>query len=175
MKNPKLSTSLAAIALTLGMAVTTAGAIQAASPASSTATVVNPMTDLVNALATKFNLKASDVQQVFDEQHAQMEAQLQQKFVDRLAQAVKDGKLTQDQADKITAKLAELKTQRETNKETFANQTPEERRASMKEEMTALQQWAKDNNVPMEYLKFTMDFHGKGPGHFRHGMSPHSK
>lgn len=175
MKKPQLSTSLAALALTLGIVVTTAGVIQAASPASSTATVINPMTDLVNALATKFNLKASDVQQVFDEQHAQMEARFQQKLSDRLAQAVKDGKLTQEQADKITAKLAELKTQRENNKETFVNKTQKERQTLMKEEMTSLQQWAKDNNIPMEYLKFTMEFHGKGPGHFQRGMIPQGK
>jgi uncharacterized membrane protein YhiD involved in acid resistance len=161
MKFPKTSTMLAAAAITLGLAAGSAGVAYAASNSQ----IDNPMNNLVSAIATKFNLNQADVQQVFDEQHAQMESQHQQEYKDRLAQAVTDGKLTQEQADKINAKAQELQTQRETNKNDFQNKTETERRAFMKEQMDSLKQWATDNNVPMEYMNpdFGRGHHG-GPG-----------
>lgn len=118
---------------------------------------------LVDKIAAKFNLNKADVQKVFDEDHAAHEAEMQQKQADRLAQAVKDGKLTQDQADKITAKLQELQTQREANRTAMEGKTNAERKAAMDAERTALEQWAKDNNIPLEYLRGL-----GGPG--GHGM-----
>jgi energy-converting hydrogenase A subunit M len=120
----------------------------------------NPMNDIVNAIAQKFNLNVSDVQQVFDEhresmkaQHqelsAERQAEMQKKFGERLAQAVSDGKLTQEQADKIMAKKAELQTQRQN----LQNGTPEENRENAKTHMDELKQWATDNNIPLEYLQ----------------------
>ncbi|HEX3099736.1 MAG TPA: hypothetical protein VHQ41_02065 [Patescibacteria group bacterium] len=125
----------------------------------------NPMANLVKAIADKFGLSQTDVQQVFDDQHAAIEAQHQQEEAARLSQAVTDGKLTQDQADKITAKRAELESQREANKTTFQSQTPAERQAAMKAQMDSLKQWATDNNIPAGYLPFGGG-HG-GPGGFR--------
>ncbi len=161
MKFPKTSTMLAAVAITLGLA---AGSVGVAYAASNNQTN-NPMNNLVSAIATKFNLNQADVQQVFDEQHSQMEAQFQQGYKDRLTQAVTDGKLTQEQADKITAKAQELKTQREASKDAFQNKTETERRAFMKEQMDSLKQWATDNNIPMEYMNPGFGHgHRDGPG-----------
>lgn len=123
----------------------------------------NPMSDLVNAIAQKFNLNATDVQQVFDEQRTQREAQRQermaeidarrkQEFTDRINQAVTDGKLTQEQANKILAKRDELKTQRNVNRE------------EMRTKMDSLRQWMVDNNIPQEYM-----FMGFGMGRMRGG------
>jgi len=123
----------------------------------------NPMSNIVNIIATRFNLNPSDVQAVFDEQKvqmesqhrekiAEMEAQRQQEFTGRILQAVKDGKLTQDQADKIFAKKTEIEAQRSKNRE------------EMKTQMESLKQWAADNNIPREYLFFG----GFGPDR-RHG------
>lgn len=132
----------------------------------------NPMSDLVNAIAERFNLNVSDVQSVFDEQRVKMEAQReeqrvqmeerrQQEFTNRLNQAVADGELTQDQADEILTKRAEL----ETRKTNIESMTPEERQTVMKEEMDSLKQWATDNGIPEEYLPFL----GFGMGRARHG------
>ncbi|MCC2631113.1 MAG: hypothetical protein K0S38_922, partial [Candidatus Paceibacter sp.] len=72
----------------------------------------NPMSSLVTAIATKFNLNAADVQVVFNEtmqaEHTERAAQMQQLQTTRLATAVREGKLTQAQADLITSKTAEL-------------------------------------------------------------------
>lgn len=117
----------------------------------------NPMSNLVQAIATKFNLNTSDVQAVFDEQRAQMEKEHEQMFADRLKQAVADGKLTQDQADKITAKKAEL----EALRTSLSGKTEDEKRAAMKTQVDALKTWATENNIPAEFMMFG----GFGGGH----------
>jgi hypothetical protein len=147
-------------AVLLALAFITVGAAYAVSNITGNG---NPMSNLVNAIATKFNLNPSDVQKVFDEQKAQMElqhkeemvkmeAQQQQKFTDRISQAVKDGKLTQDQADKIFAKKTEIEAKRSENREAMKTQTE------------SLKQWAADNNIPQEYLFFGGFGMGRGHG-----------
>lgn len=158
MKKPNKSTMVAIAAVAFGLTAASVGAVHAASNTTST----NPMNSLVIAIAQKFNLNTTDVQQVFDDQHTQMEASRQEEFKTRLAQTVTDGKLTQDQADKIIAKFAELDSQRETNKTAMDGKTEAERRTAMQEQMTNLQQWATDNNIPMKYLPFGHGGH-KGP------------
>lgn len=131
----------------------------------------NPMSELVNAIAQKFNLNASDVQQIFDEQRVKMEAQreqrgeemkekFQQKFTERINQAVSDGKLTQEQANLIFAKRAEIEAQQKN----MENMTKEERQTAAKEQRDSLRQWAEDNNIPQEYLMFGGFGMGKGNG-----------
>ena len=125
--------------------------------ASQGTTVTNPMSGLVDAIATKFNLNPSEVQQVFDDQHAKMQAEHQQVMSDRIRAAVTSGTITQSQADAITAKLQEVKG----FFDTLRDKTPEERRAAMKTKMDDLKQWATTNNIPADLLPF-----GRG-GHMR--------
>lgn len=115
-------------------------------------------TSLVDKIAQKFNLNKSDVQKVFDEDRASHEAERQQKMEERLTQAVKDGKLTQAQADAIKAKLQEMKTFMDSLKD----KTEQERRDAMKTKMDELKQWAADNNIPKGYLPMG---HGMMGGH----------
>lgn len=147
---------VAGLVATLGLAAAGIGAVYAASD---TAGAQNPMSGLVSAIASKFNLNVSDVQAVFDDQKAkmradrkaqmaEMETKRQQETADRLAQAVSSGKLTQDQADKIKAKLAEM----ESAKTDLEGKTEEERRTAAKEQADSLKQWIEDNNIPKEYL-----------------------
>jgi hypothetical protein len=119
----------------------------------------NPMNSLIQAIATKFNLSTTDVQAVFDEQRVQMEKEHEQVFADRLTQAIADGKLTQDQADKITAKRAEL----EALRTSLDGKTEDEKRAAAKTQMDALKDWATENNIPAEFMMFgKMGGHGMG-------------
>lgn len=165
MKIPKTSTMIAIGAVALGLATAGIGVTYAASNSNAG---IPPMNNLVNAIAQKFNLNTSDVQQVFDQQREQMQAQHEQAYKDRLAQAVKDGKLTQEQSDKITAKMTELKAQRDADKSTFDSLSPQERKAKMDEQIAALKQWQTDNNIPAGFLPFGGP--GKGMGMHRGGM-----
>ena len=142
-----LAITSAVIAGVVGAGAT---AIHAAS--NDTTTRPNPMANLVTAIAQKFNLNQADVQKIFDEQQTQMREKMETRQVEqqkeRLTQAVKNGKLTQAQADLILAKQAELKTFHESLK----GKTPEEARATMEAKKTELQQWAKTNNIPEQYV-----------------------
>lgn len=118
---------------------------------------------LIDRLALRFNLNRDDVQVVFGEHRSGLMAQHEQGMKDRLAQAVTDGKITQAQADLITAKRTELKT----FMESLEDKTTEEHRDAMKTKMDELKKWAEDNNIPLQYLHLGM----KGPqGKFGHRM-----
>ena len=119
------------------------------------------VSELVTAIAEKFDLSESDVQAVFDEQAAARRDEMQakhegmiaahnEKFDEVLAQAVEDGKLTQDQADAITSKRDEIQSYAESLKD----ETSETRRADMKAKIDELRAWAKDNGIPEQYARF---------------------
>lgn len=105
---------------------------------------------LVDKLSTKFNLNKTEVQKVFDEEHAARAAEHKQKLEERLTQAVKDGKLSEEQKTKILAKFDEEKSFRELLK----NKSEDERKAAMKQHRLDLQQWAADNDIDVKLLKF---------------------
>jgi Skp family chaperone for outer membrane proteins len=150
----------AGIATVIGATgLTSVGIVNAAS---TTNTSTDPMSSLVDAIASKFNLSKSDVQSVFDAQRTEMEAQHETKVKAKVAQLVTDGKLTQDQADKINAKRAELQKEREANKTTDQSKTREEMKTEMDAKRTTLEAWAKENGIDTTYLRYVF---GGGPGH----------
>ena len=132
----------------------------------------NPMSSLVDALATKFNLNKADVQKVVDEQHAKMQAEREQQVQDQVAALVTDGKLTQAQADKINAKRAELQKERDANRTAMQEMTDTERKAEMASHRTELNQWMEDNGIDSQYAYLLMGGHGRGHGGgMMHGMA----
>jgi predicted phage gp36 major capsid-like protein len=160
---------IAGLAATIGLAGLGAGVAHAATSSSDSN---NPMSSLVDAIATKFNLDKTQVQQVFDEQKTKMDAEREQEVKDELAQLVTDGKLTQAQSDAITAKRAELEKEREANRDSFKDKTAEERKSEMDTKRTELEQWAKDNGIDTQYLKYVFG-HGPG-GRGGHGPGGHN-
>ncbi len=132
--------------------------------ANTSSTNTNPMSNLVDAIASKFNLNKTDVQAVFDEQHSQMETERETEIKAEVAQLVTDGKLTQDQADKINAKRAELQKEREANRTSDQSLSDAERKAKMDEHKTALDTWLKDNGIDQQYAYLLMGGRGHGPG-----------
>ena len=150
---------------TLGTAAIGIGTSFAASPTA--VARPNPMSALVTAIAQKFNLSTTDVQAVFDAQRAQMQATQQADHEARLktdlASAVQSGKLTQAQADLITAKQAELKALHDS----LQGKTPAEVKTALDAERTTLTQWAKDNNIPAQFMRFGLG--GPGMGGRGHG------
>jgi hypothetical protein len=115
-------------------------------------TTQGKMHPLIEAIATKFNLDVADVQKVFDEQRASMQAEHEARENERLAQLVADGKLTQDQVDLIIAKRAELKESMEAMRNPDASLPKDERREVMKSHMESIKQWAEENDIPFHYL-----------------------
>jgi hypothetical protein len=106
------------------------------------------ISNLVSKIAEKFNLNEEEVQAVFNEEREARQAEHQQKLEERLAQAVEDGNITEDQKSAILEKLAELHDEHESLKDLG----PEERRDAMKDKREELKQWANDNDIPLRYL-----------------------
>lgn len=75
---------------------------------------------------------------MFDENRSEMEAKHEAEEKSRLDQAVKDGKITQEQEDKIIAKLKEMKANREANKDDLKDKTEAERKAAMEAKRQSL-------------------------------------
>lgn len=163
---------LVAAGIVTAAALTGATGYTVANAATDTAGA-NPMSSLVQAIATKFNLKTSDVQAVFDEQKTKMDADREAEVKAQVAQLVKDGKLTQAQADKINAKRAELNKQRETDRAANQNLTAEQRKSKMEEHGAAMETWFKDNDIDARYRYLVGGGHGKLGGEmgFRAGNS----
>jgi hypothetical protein len=110
---------------------------------------------LADKLASKFNLDKNEVKAVFEEERAEREAEAQKNLEERLSQAVTEGKLTEDQKEKILTKIEELKAQREANREAIKKKTPAENREFKEQQVTDIEAWAEENNIPVEYLMFT--------------------
>lgn len=130
----------------------------------SAATDNTGQSNLVDKLATTFKLNKADVQKVFDEERATHKAEREQTMKTTIEQAVKDGKLTQDQADKLTAKLQELQAERK-NMKGMKEATQTERDAH-KAKMDEFKQWLSDNQIPEDLVR-PMGSHGRGHGHMR--------
>lgn len=123
----------------------------------------NPSDTLVIKIAQKFGLNQSDVQAVFKEHHDEMHTQMLAKFEERLAQDVKDGKITEVQKQLIIAKHKEIKDQMLSHVQDVKNLSAEERKAAMQKQRTELEAWAKEHNIDMKYLfpKMKMKFNHK--------------
>lgn len=141
----KKSVMIAALLATVG-----AGAIGVGTTfAAGKVTPHDRMTSLVSAIVTKFNLSTTDVQSVFDAQHATNMAARKQNALDHLAKAVADGKITQVQSTALQTKI-------ESEKAFMASlktMTPEQREAAVKAERASLEQWAKDNGIPKGFAR----------------------
>ncbi len=158
--------SLATVGVTAAVAFASVTGLGIAHAATATsASMTNPVSSLVTALASKFNLKTVDVQAVFDAQHAQMEAQHTVAVKTELTQLVKDSKLTQTQADAILAKKAALEQQRETNRSSMASETDVERKAPTDAERTALDTWMSKNGISNDYRYLLRGGPGGSGGH----------
>ncbi len=119
---------------------------------------------LVQMLAQKFNLNPSDVQAVFDQNRADRQAQMQEKFKANLDQAIKDGKLTTDQENLILAKHKELQDNRAAEADSSKNMTPMERQAARQKERQDLADWAKTNDIDTQYFFGGFGHRGMGSG-----------
>ncbi len=112
----------------------------------------NGQSTIIQKLVEKFNLNTDEVQTVFKENQEARQTQMQEKQEERLAQAVSEGKLSQEQKQLIIDKMAELKTERDANRGASKDLTQEEKQVDRKahqEEMTA---WLTENGIDQQYL-----------------------
>ena len=151
--------------LLIASAITTLGAVGTVGIASAaTNSSANPQDSLVQKIAEKFHLNKTDVQAVFDQEHADREAAQQKKVEDELTQLVTDGKLTAVQKQAILDKRASLQAERQANKDDMQNKPKDERKAAMDAKKTELEKWASDNGIAKEYLRFVAGHGGRGHG-----------
>lgn len=147
---------------TIGLAgLSGAGIASAATNTSST----NGSDSLVDKIASTFHLDKSQVQAVFDQNREEHMANMEAKRADALKQAVTDGKITQAQADHITAAWKEIDDLRGTTKPSDLSSTT---RDQIKQKMDDLRDWLKQQNIDMR--KLGMMGAGRGHGFGGHGM-----
>jgi hypothetical protein len=113
----------------------------------------NDRTSIISKIASKFGLKESDVQAVFDANRQEHQAQMQIKFEEQLSQDVKDAKITEAQKQLILAKHKDLEANRQQTMESMKNMTQDQRKTAMEKERTDLQAWAKNNGIDEQYLR----------------------
>lgn len=122
----------------------------------------DPQTSLVQKIAEKFNLNKDDVQKVFDEDRTNRASERNQKFESRLDQAVKDGKITEEQKKLILDKMSSMKATRTAEIEKLKSMTPEQRREAMKTHKNDLKTWAEENGIDLKSIMGEL-----GPGMHR--------
>lgn len=113
----------------------------------------DPMSSLVQKIASKFNLNKGEVQKVFDEDKTVREAEREKHVAERLQKLVDDGTITSAQKTAIETKLKELRASREADRETMKDLSGDERKAKMDEKKTELENWAKEQGLDLTKLK----------------------
>lgn len=125
---------------------------------------------IIQKLVERFGLKEEDVKAVFDETRDEHKAQMQARLEERLNEAVESGEVTEEQKKLILAKHEELKAEREANKESFQDMTPEERHEAMETKKAELKSWAEANGIDLKYLFGGLGMRGGRLGGFKGGF-----
>ena len=109
-------------------------------------------------IAERFDLDETEVQTYFTEKKAEHQAERAEKHAEHLASLVEDGTLTQEQADALSAKHAEMREAKEALKD--QDLTKEEMQEQMEASRADLKAWAEEQGINLD------DIHPeKGEGH----------
>lgn len=120
----------------------------------------DPMSSLIDKIASTFNIDKSKLQTVFDEEREAREAERETERAERLQALVDDGTITAAQKTAIEKKLAEMKAERDANKDDMQNLSDDERKTKMDEKRSELEAWAKEQGLDLSKLKGVLG----GPG-----------
>lgn len=120
----------------------------------------DPVSSLVDKIASTFNLDKSKVQQVFDQQRSDMEAKHEKELQSRLQALVDKGTITTAQKSAIEAKITELKNERKADRDTIKSMSDAEREAAMEKRRTDMETWAKEQGLDLSKLRGILG----GPG-----------
>lgn len=149
----------------VGAAVTAAGLIGLAGTASAFAVSNTNGTSLADEIASKFGLDKAKVQQVVDDFHTNRMATMEANREVALNQAVKDGKLTQSQADHIITAWKDIESLRQ-SAIASGNMSDKTAHDQIKAHIDALQAWLKSQNIDLAQIA---GLHGPMRGMHEHG------
>ena len=168
MKGLTKSLIVASVVGTFGLGgLATAGVANAESSAGSS---TDPMSSLVEKIASTFHIDKTKVQSLFDEDRTTRQAEREKQQATELQKLVDAGTITSAQKTAIEAKLAALKKEREADRDTMKNLTADERKAKMDEKRTELESWAKEQGIDLAKLKGILGGGHGGPGGRGGGM-----
>ena len=103
---------------------------------------------LIQKIIDKFNLNEDEVDEVVAEYRNERELEMQNRFEENLQEAVKAGKLTEEQKTAIEAKHEEM----QEKMEGWVNLSPEERRQKSEEHRDEMKTWAEENGIDYEQM-----------------------
>ena len=118
------------------------------------------MSNIVDKIASTFNLDKAKVQQVFDEQRAEHKQHHKEMVTERLQQLVDNRAIRSEQKTAIEAKLTELRKQREADRDSLKDLSHEQRQEKMQQRRDELEKWA--NGQGLDLSKLTGIFKGHG-------------
>lgn len=144
-RHKKIVIPLTALVLAGGMAFTSSRAL-------ATGTSIPTQQDLIQRIAARFGLKESEVQSVVEQHRLERFAAKKAHYEAYLAQAVKNGEISEAQKAKILSKHAEILATREADRSAHQALSAEERRAAFDKKRADLEKWAKENGIDTKYL-----------------------
>lgn len=139
---------------------TIAGVGLAKAATASTTTKADHQAALITKLATGTGKSESDIKAIFDADHAARQVEHEATEAADLAQAVTDKKLTQAQADHLTAIDKEIDTLRNGKRPAELDQTTKD---AIKTKRGALKTWATEQKLDLSTF-----MHGSGDGRRGH-------
>jgi hypothetical protein len=162
MKKITKSLLVASIVGTIGIGGLGTAAI-AGAESTSTASSSDPMSSLVDKIASTFNIDKTKLQSLFDADRTAREAERKQEVETKLTSLVSAGTITSAQKTAIETELTKLQTQRDADKTSMDSLTDAQRKAKMDADRTALQTWATSQGLDLSKLQGIFGGHG-GPG-----------
>lgn len=114
----------------------------------------------VQRLVDKFGLNKDEVIKEIQVERQEKQAEMQTRHQEKMAQAIKDGLLTQEQADELVKKMEEQRGQGQDLKDL----SPEERQAKMEQHRLEMEQWAKEQGIDLVAVHEAIGFGGPGMG-----------
>lgn len=112
---------------------------------------------LIQRIADRFGLNESEVAEVFSQYRTEHHLAMQSRFEEHLSLLVKEGKLTQVQADAIIEKHEEMRA----DHEALISASPEERKAYKRSHRATMAAWAAEHGIELSHLKFMSRGEGK--------------
>ncbi len=123
-------------------------------------------TSMAQKLSEKLGIEESKVQTAFDAVREDRHEEMEGKLMERLNQAVAEGKLTEAQKKLVIERHEALEEKHMSEREQVQSMTQEERRTFMQGRRDEMQQWAEKNGIDFENV---MPQQGRQGGRGMHG------